>query len=236
MARVVSLTGITTITFDADDTLWDFESGMLAALGRLRKEIVTLANKSARIPTLEEMVATRMSLGDEPQNADGTLDALRKEAIRRSAGEAGLTGDRVIEDLFDMYVTTRVTSTTIYPETIPVLETLKQHFQLGVITNSNTNPAEVGLKGQFSFAILADSEPFRKPDPRIFLHAASVGEYDLEKSIHVGDSLVTDVAGANNAGVTSVWLNHHDESDDRGDLADHTINALSELPLLLGIA
>ncbi len=230
------LTGITTITFDADDTLWDFETGMTAALGRLRQEIISLADENTRVPSIEDMMATRMSLGDEPTNAHGTLDALRREAIRRSAREAGIDSGPVIDDLFDMYVSTRHASTPIYPETCPALDALGRHFQLGVITNSNTHPSEIGLGSQFSFAILADSEPFRKPDPRIFRHAATLGRYDLKRSIHVGDSLVTDVEGANRAGVTSVWLDRHSQSDGQSNPADHTVRSLSELPVLLGIA
>ena len=229
------LTGITTITFDADDTLWDFETGMLAAIARLREEIATLAEEGARVPSIEEMMATRMSLGDEPQNGNGTLETLRREAIRLSVGEVGLDSPGVIDDLFELYIATRAANTPIYPETIPALNLLGQHFQLGVITNSNTNPAELGLETQFSFAVLADSEPFRKPDPRIFQHAATVGGYELQRSIHVGDSLVTDVEGANNAGVTSIWLDRNSQSDGSPNPADHTINSLSELPGLLGI-
>ena len=40
-----TLSGITTIPFDADDTLWDFEVGMWAALRQLRQYIVEHADE-----------------------------------------------------------------------------------------------------------------------------------------------------------------------------------------------
>ncbi|MDP6821857.1 MAG: HAD family hydrolase [Dehalococcoidia bacterium] len=232
----MALNGITTITFDADDTLWDFETGMIAALRRLRAEIVALADGGARVPSVEAMQATRAAVDDDPRLLGATLDASRREAIRRSASQAGLDDPGLVDELFDMYIATRVASTPIFPETLPALAVLGERFQLGVITNSNTDPAEIGLSSQFSFAVCADAMPYRKPDPRVFQHAATIGGYDLERSAHVGDSLVTDVDGANRAGAISIWLNQSGDADGRTNPADHTITSLSELPALLGIA
>jgi HAD superfamily hydrolase (TIGR01509 family) len=232
----MALNGITTITFDADDTLWDFETGMLAALRRLRDQIVLLADGVNSVPSLISMLETRGSVDLDSAFFDATLDLRRREAIRRSAAGAGLEEPALIDRLFEMYVATRVSNTPIFPETEPTLAILGQRFQLGVITNSNTDPAEVGLSTQFSFAILADSEPFHKPDPRIFEYAASVGGYELQHSVHVGDSIVSDVEGANRAGVTSVWYDRFNGSEKQPNTADYTIASLAELPGLLGIA
>jgi len=232
----VALNGITTITFDADDTLWDFETGMIAALRRLRAEMVAVANGGATVPSVEEMQATRAAVDDDPSLLNATLDLSRREAIRRSASQAGLDEPVLVDELFDLYVAERVASTPIFPETLPALAVLGERFQLGVITNSNTDPAEIGLSNQFSFAVCADAMPYRKPDPRIFQHAASIGGYDLERSAHVGDSLMTDVDGANRAGAISIWLDRSGDGGRHTNPADHTIASLSELPALLGVA
>lgn len=228
--------GITTITFDADDTLWDFHAGMLVALRHVRAEIVALAGGADGVPSIEEMGHTRMSLDDDPAFRDQTLGAVRREAIRRSASDAGLSGSSVIDRLFDLYRSARLDNTPLFPDTEPTLAVLGEQFQLGVITNSDTDPAVIGLSSQFSFVILADAEPYRKPDPRIFRYAASVGGYELASSVHVGDSLETDVNGANRAGAISVWLDRHGDAGDPSIPARHTIRSLSELPGLLGVA
>jgi putative hydrolase of the HAD superfamily len=230
-----TLSGITTTTFDADDTLWDFEVGMWAALRQLRQYIVERADDVTEVPSVEEMSATRMSLNEQPEFQGETLGALRREAIRRSAGASGLSGSEIIAELFALYVSVRLENTTLFPETEPTLAILGERFQLGVITNADTQPSAMGLSSQFSFAVLADTEPFHKPDPRIFQHAASIGGYELRRSVHVGDSLVTDVAGANNAGAVSVWLDRLGVGNGEIALADYTIASLSEMPELLGI-
>ena len=230
-----TISRITTITFDADDTLWDFEVGMWAALHQLRQDIIERADEIAQVPSVEDMNATRRSLDEEPEFQGETLSALRREAIRRSAGAAGVGGSEIVDELFELYISARLENTTLYPETEPALAILGERFQLGVITNADTQPSAMGLSGQFSFAVLADTEPFHKPDPRIFQYAASIGGYKLERSVHVGDSLVTDVAGANNAGAVSVWLDQHGIGNSEIAVADHTIASLSDLPGLLGI-
>ena len=230
-----TISRITTITFDADDTLWDFEIGMWAALHQLRRYIIERADDIANVPSVEEMNATRRFLDDHPEFQEENLGALRREAIRRSAAAAGLSGPKIVEELFKLYVSARLENTTLFPETEPTLAILGERFQLGVITNADTQPSAMGLSSQFSFAVLADTEPFHKPDPRIFQHAASIGGYELGRSVHVGDSLVTDVAGANNAGATSVWLDRDGIGNGEMAVADHTIALLSELPELLGI-
>ena len=231
----MSLTGVTTVTFDADDTLWNFEVGLFAAQRRLCEEIVRLTNETAAVPSVDEMNATRLSLDSEAGFSETTLDVRRREAIRRSALDAELHGDSLIDSLFNLYVSTRVANTPLFPDTRPALAALQGRFQLGVITNANTDPAELGLSDQFSFVVRADAEPYRKPDPRIFQHAASVGGYKLSRSVHIGDSLETDVTGANNAGAISVWLNRRGDMADPSASARHVIRSLSELSGLLGV-
>lgn len=211
---------------------------MFAALRRLRAEIAQLAGAAnvKSVPTVEDMIATRVSLDGEAAFRLATLDARRREAIRRSASDAGLYSSSIVDGLFDLYVSTRLANTLIFPETDTVLAALGECFQLGVITNSNNDPADLGLSFQFSFVIRGDVEPYQKPDPRIFQLAASTGGYELGSSVHVGDSLETDVTGANRAGAISVWLDRVGDVSVSAVSPHHTIRSLSELPGLLGIA
>ena len=79
---------------------------MFAALRRLRAEIAQLAGAAnvKSVPTVEDMIATRVSLDGEPAFRLATLDARRREAIRRSASDAGLYSSSIVDGLFDLYV------------------------------------------------------------------------------------------------------------------------------------
>ena len=47
--------------------------------------------------------------------------------------------------------------------------------------------------------------------------------------MHIGDSLETDVAGANGVGAASVWLNRQCEPNDSAIAPDHEIRSLADL-------
>ena len=57
----------------------------------------------------------------------------------------------------------------------------------------------------------------------------------MAELLHVGDSLNNDVAGANEAGAQSAWLNREGLANDTGIRADHEISTLAELPGTLGV-
>lgn len=60
-----------------------------------------------------------------------------------------------------------------------------------------------------SVPLAVSSEDVRayKPAPEGFLAAAEILDLPLDRLWHVGDSLSSDIAGANALGVTSVWIN-----------------------------
>ena len=52
----------------------------------------------------------------------------------------------------------------------------------------------------------------------------------LDELLHVGDSLENDVAGANEAGAHTVWLNRESRANETGNKADFEITSLADLP------
>ena len=51
--------------------------------------------------------------------------------------------------------------------------------------------------------------------------------------LHVGDSLVNDVAGAQNVGISAVWLNREGVPNDTKIQPDYEIGTLTEMPTIL---
>ena len=62
-----------------------------------------------------------------------------------------------------------------------------------------------------------------KPDTDPFERALSGLGVDPHEAVHVGDSLASDVAGANAAGLTSVWVSWEREATD-GAVPDVTVS------------
>lgn len=71
-----------------------------------------------------------------------------------------------------------------------------------------------------------------KPDPSIFEHAVSLIGVDKSECIMVGDNLMTDILGANRAGIKSVWINR-EKAEKQDVLPTYEIHQLEELFAIL---
>ena len=77
-------------------------------------------------------------------------------------------------------------------------------------------------------------EPEQKPARSIFEKALKLAGCEAHEAIHVGDSLAADIAGAQNSGITSVWIQHQQPLDSElGIDPHHTILHPCEIPALI---
>lgn len=114
-------------------------------------------------------------------------------------------------------------------------------YPLGLVTNGGrytqqVKLASLGIRKRFESLVFATPEKGLKPDPYPFDRALGDLDADPETTIHVGDSLHADVAGANAMGIRSVWIPEnarHAEIATDDPTPDHTLESLAELPALL---
>ncbi|MFO7698653.1 MAG: HAD family hydrolase [Anaerolineae bacterium] len=202
-----AICGIRAISFDGDDTLWDFESAMLHGLGCVLEEIRRRVPGDAAVTlTVQRLRALRDAAEAEMPGA--TLEAIRMEGMRRAVAAAGGSDDSELEQaLFDLYVQERYDAIQLYPDAQPTIEALGPRFPLAIVSNGNTDVVRLGLQARFAVALYAAEVGYAKPDPRIFHLACQLLGCAPCELLHVGDSLETDVAGAQAARVRTVWLN-----------------------------
>jgi HAD superfamily hydrolase (TIGR01509 family) len=115
----------------------------------------------------------------------------------------------------------------------PVLERLRAHFRLGVVSNHYGNLRDVlrheGLLDLFQVVIDSREAGFEKPDPRIFLAACDALGTKPERVAHVGDSIPRDVKGAQAAGLVPVWFAPEGIEGDAGCLRIRRLDELEQL-------
>ena len=82
--------------------------------------------------------------------------------------------------------------------------------------------------------IIGGEEPEQKPAVSIFEKALRLAGCEAHEAIHVGDSLASDIAGAHNSGITSVWVQHQQPLDaELGIDPHHSVMHPDEIPELI---
>ena len=230
----LDLNHIKAIFFDGDDTLWDFRAAMLQALEATLAELRRMVcNAAAETLTVPRMVEIRDAVADELGEGTTSVEVIRREALARTLAEVGHPSDDAAQRLYGLYTEARFAATRPLPGVTDLLNDLKKRYLLGLVSNGNTYPERVGLDDIFSFVILAVECGIAKPDPRIFELALGKCGCDASQVVHVGDSLQSDIAGANGCGIRSVWLNREGAPNGTGITPDHQIRDLRELPDIL---
>ncbi len=239
-----SVSPISLITFDLDDTLYDNSAVIDAAMswfdralfyhpllkGKYRAEVLAGIRKElVRVnPTLEsDVTAFRIELTKRLFICYGISSAIALE-------EAALLVKRFIQ----------VRSALVVPSvSFKVLRNLRRKYKLVAITNGNVDVDRVGIRHFFDFCLRADTKFLAKPQPDLFIEAARLAQIEISNSLHVGDDLVTDMQGAKNAGMhTCRYLKNFQDPIDSNQFCvstnetshiDFIINSLEELESLL---
>ena len=122
-----------------------------------------------------------------------------------------------------------------YDDVLPAFDLLKQQgFTLGLISNMNTTATQLvedmGLTPYLDFAVTSGEVGVEKPHAPIFREALRRSGAAPGDTIHVGDQLSSDIAGAMNAGIGPVLIDR--DLNHVGYTGCPRIETLMELPTL----
>lgn len=222
----------TTVLFDIDHTLFDFEATERTAFRRLleQQELQWTPERETRYKTLNQALWKALERGE------GTREEVIHSRFVTFFAEEGRTVDgREVDETYRGYL---AQGTELIPGATALLEQLAGNVTMYVVTNgiSKTQRARLegaGLTDFFEGIFVSEETGFQKPMAGFFDHVfARIPQFDPARTIIVGDSLSADIAGGNQAGIATCWFN-----PDRKSAADikptFTITSLAELPTLL---
>ena len=225
---------IKAISFDGDMTLWDFKKVMRHSLSLVLDELMhRVPNKSVRDLTIDKMIEIRNSVAVELKGCIVNWEEIRLQAFKRTLTFVGYTNDSLAEELNALYLKHRFEDIELYPDVISTLDFLHHDFLIGLLSNGNGYPERCGLPGCFNFVVFSQDVGVEKPDDSIFLTTCKKAGCKPNELMHVGDSLKSDVAGANKVGATSVWLNRDSKQNDSNLIPDYEIESLDELTKII---
>jgi FMN hydrolase / 5-amino-6-(5-phospho-D-ribitylamino)uracil phosphatase len=221
---------VAVVTFDADGTLCDFQRLMAAALDAALVELQRLApDERTATLTSEDLRRTRDQVAVDPSGQGLTMEQIRLAAFTRTLEQIGQPDPAFAAHLLDVYMARRFGEVALYPDVTPMLNALGSRYRLGLVSNGNSYPERSGLGARFAFTVFAHDHGVQKPDRRFYEIVLATAGVAAQAVIHVGDSLVNDVGGAQAVGMRTVWLNRHDLPLDPSLRPDATITTLADL-------
>ena len=213
------------ILFDADETLFHFDAfrGLQLMFSRHN---VTFTNTD-----FERYEAINKPLWIDYQN--GKISATELQNIRFESWAVTLSLST--EQLNHDFLMAMADICTPLTGAKSLLDALKPHTKLGLITNGFTALQDIrlqrtGFKDFFDVLVISEQVGVAKPDIRIFDYACQKMSMTQRQNIlMVGDNPHSDILGGINAGMDTCWLNVEKKPRPEGINPTYTVSSLTEL-------
>ncbi len=219
----------TWLFFDADGTLFDYEAAEAQALEATLAEF-GIPFQAGYLSIYQTVNQRMWQLFETGQISSIKLRVQRFEEFLASAqinADAGV--------LSESYLPNLARSTDLIPGAAEVVQSLAPHYHLALITNGLTSVqkprlAASVLAGVFQTVIISEEIGVAKPAPEYFQMAMRLsGASSPREALVIGDSLSSDIRGANLAGIDACWFNPSGQPLPPGYTTRYQISRLSQL-------
>lgn len=191
------------ILLDIDDTIFDFQAGNRNAVNELAEEL-GLAS-----PTVfDEYQVHNHACWEALERGEMTQEILHVERFRRFLASENRADDpKAVADRFAELLGRQAIP---LPGAENLVRTLSGRVPVAILTNGITviqrsRLARTPLAQCFSRVVISQEVGASKPDPRIF--EIALDGTSASDALMIGDSLSSDILGANRAGIDSCWFN-----------------------------
>jgi putative hydrolase of the HAD superfamily len=230
-----SLKNIRAITLDLDDTLWEIGPVIERAEATLWQWLHENYPRISERWKSQDIVALRMSIFEEFPHMVHDFRFIRKKSLERIALASGYSVD-LVEPAFSVFDDAR-NDVELYPEVVEELAWLAERFVVIAITNGSANLHTIGIADWFDDIITAAEVGVAKPARRIFDVAIEKAGVSSQETLHVGDHAESDIQGARDAGMRTVWVNRNSQEwPSHLDAPDATVESISGVRELLQFA
>ena len=117
------------------------------------------------------------------------------------------------------------------------LEVLAPDYKIGLISNTGVTPGKVinqvledfELLQYFDLTVYSDETGLFKPHPKMFEIPLDKFDCSPKNAIHIGDMLETDIKGAKDYKMKTIWVNNGNSPKPTVILPDYEIKQISEV-------
>jgi len=216
------------LIFDLDDTLWEVGPVIVRAEHAMYDFLASRYPGVTQRHDLGSMrdLRARTALLNPQMRHDFTW--LRLEALRTHAAEAGYD-ETLASEAFEVFFRAR-NEVELYPDVVPALAALRSRYRLFALSNGNADLGLIGLGEYFELHATARAAGVMKPDARAFRYVLDKAGLAPDRIAYIGDDPDADVAGAQAAGLTAIWISRTGAAwASETTQPDHTVSSLAEL-------
>jgi len=220
----------TTLLFDADNTLFDFDA---AEASSLKAVCETLGVKMDRQTFNLYHHINKKCWADFEK---GNLPQEEIQFTRFSRFLNRLESDADPIEIGNLYLSGLAKSKTLIEGTVEMLDRLKaMNLELVVITNGlkqvqRAHFEHTGLTKYFSEIIVSDEIGISKPHKAFFDYTfKKIKQKDKSKVLIIGDGLSSDIKGGMKYGVDTLWFNKRGIELPKGYKPTYRMNRLEEI-------
>lgn len=225
------------IFFDLDHTLWDYDRNVQESLSELFLHY-QLEKQGLASPQhfIDSFYAVNFKLWKAYDSGEMDKHELRATRFPKVFEQAGVLNPIIPTEFEHDFMHRTSSKRHLFPHSKELLEYLRPKYKLHVITNGfDESQAKKlhssGLTAYFEHVITSETTGHKKPDARIFQHAMDRAGATVANSLMIGDNPVSDILGAQNAGIDQVLFNPLNKVYDIQPT--YTISHLRELESLL---
>lgn len=211
------------VLFDLDDTLCD----QVTSFRERVRRAVYAALAGDRLPSADALIE---------RIVESTL--MCTDDLVRALDEHGLGDPWRIERAIRAYTSDRYVALRLFDGAVDVVRQVQRYAATGLVTNGPSwiqreKLRYLGIEDLFPLVIVSEEVGVAKPDPAIFRLAFDRAGVPASDAAFVGDNPFADIAGAQAAGLASIWYNPSGRPWPGGSPPDAEIRELSQLVPLL---
>ncbi|MEQ1554472.1 MAG: YjjG family noncanonical pyrimidine nucleotidase [Ferruginibacter sp.] len=200
--------------FDLDHTIWDFDTNAKDTLQDLYNNGLAEITKAPFQEFYDKYLFHNAHLWARYEKGFIGVEELKWKRMWRTLLDFKIADEGLSKELSATFLEILPTKKVVFPYTFEILEYLtKKNYQLHLITNGFVHTQTMKLKNSgldkyFIEMITSEVSNSIKPKKEIFDFALQKTNAKLNESLMLGDNQDADIAGALNAGMDVVFVNH----------------------------
>ena len=201
------------IFFDLDHTLWDYERNSAETLSTIFDLFSIKGNaKASPQQFFKTFTEVNFHLWDLYDRELIDKSYIREHRFAMIFEKMALKQIPPLEEVSDFYLSECPKKIHLINGTLEVLHYLEKKYQLHILTNGFQDVQKIklescGLASFFQTVTTSECCGYKKPNPKMFEFAMKKAKTSTEKSLMIGDNIISDIGGAISIGMDSVFYN-----------------------------